>query len=111
VASATELGMCFQELRQPGSQVPQGPGGRRIPVKVGKDECVEALCSNDSVERWKIFRHHTNQTEPILAVVDLKPFKGGEPGIGADVADSNLLRCLPIFRHPLIFEFPLRGTW
>src|SRR5260370_33030217 len=79
MASATELGMCFQELRQPGSQVPPGPRGRRTPVKVGKDECVEAFCSNDGVERWKIFRHYTPQTQPLPATVPLQPSKGGEP--------------------------------
>jgi hypothetical protein len=89
MAPARELGVGFEEAREPCTQIPKRPGRGRVLIEICKDKWVKTLGAEQGIKGWEVLGYRANQTEPILAIVDLKALEGGEPVVGTYVASRD----------------------
>src|SRR5579862_3239997 len=65
-------------------------------MKVSKDKSIKSTGAEHSIERGEVLRYGTDQSKPILPVVNLKAFERREPHVGTDVACGDLGGRFPV---------------
>ena len=84
VAAAGELGVGGEPLGQMRAEIAECERTAGMRGEIGDGQLLKGACAEDGAEGGEVLSQRAEYAEPILAVVDLEAFEGGEAAVGGD---------------------------